>query len=173
MDLLLDKHLCLSCYLDFSRATLVSLDLGGTAQGGAWVPGVSAGVECVSRMLGDVKSEKEALHVWRQVSLHCSQPHPKHPHFSPPGVHTGFLTDLPTSSLAALKSLLGRTQSDFFINVFLKYAIYTGMDVSLKYTAWWSFTNWRQSHKQHPGKEIRCCQQSRCSCLFLSSHYSP
>lgn len=172
MDLLLDKHLCLSCYLDFSPATLVSLDLGGTAQGGAWVPGVSAGVECVSRMPGDVKSEKEALHIWRQVSLHCSQPHPKHPHFSPPGVYTGFLTDLPTSSLAALNSLLGRTQSDFFINVFLKYAIYTEMDVSLKYTAWWSFTNWRQSHKQHPGEEIRC-QQSRCSCLFLSSRYSP
>ena len=57
--LLLDKHLCLLSYLNFSPATHVGPDLGGAARGGT-VPGASSGMECLSRVPGDMKSETEA-----------------------------------------------------------------------------------------------------------------
>ena len=60
--LLSDKHLCLLRYLNFSPATHVGLVQGGAAQGGT-VPGASLGMECLSRVPGDMKSEKEAWHV--------------------------------------------------------------------------------------------------------------
>ena len=60
--LLLDKHLCLLCYLNFSPATHVGLVHGSAAQGGT-VPGASSGMECLSQVPRDMKSEKEAWHV--------------------------------------------------------------------------------------------------------------